>query len=78
MLERLLNAQSRSNRSNIKSLVAKYDFSYPEEYLLELAKALKYVVDDKAKYTDWSQRADIKVELKVDHIMLLAKFITLL
>lgn len=32
------------------------------------------VLDDKAKYTDWSQRADIKAELKVDLIMLLAKF----
>ena len=31
------------------------------------------VVDDKAKYTDWSQRDDIKAELKVDLIILLAK-----
>lgn len=37
-------------------------------------KAVKDVVDDKAKYTDWSQRDDIKAELKVDLIMLLAKF----
>jgi type I restriction enzyme R subunit len=28
-------------------------------------------VDDKAKYTDWSQRDDIKAELKVDLILLL-------
>jgi type I restriction enzyme R subunit len=34
---------------------------------------VKTVVEDKAKYTDWSQRADIKAELKVDLIMLLAK-----
>ncbi|MFT6178116.1 MAG: type I restriction enzyme R subunit [Akkermansiaceae bacterium] len=34
---------------------------------------MKTVVEDKAKYTDWSQRADIKAELKVDLIMLLAK-----
>ena len=32
------------------------------------------MVDDKAKYTDWSQRDDIKAELKVDLIMLLAMF----
>jgi type I restriction enzyme R subunit len=42
--------------------------------LLELARAVKEVVDDKAKYTDWNQRDDIKAELKVDLIMLLAKF----
>ena len=32
------------------------------------------MVDDKAKYTDWDKRADIKAELKVDLIMLLAEF----
>ena len=40
---------------------------------LALAKDVKAVVDDKAKYTDWSKRADIRAELKVDLIMLLAK-----
>ncbi len=29
-------------------------------------------MDDKAKYTDWSQRDDIKAELKVDLIISLA------
>lgn len=29
-------------------------------------------MDDKAKYTDWSRRNDIKAELKVDLIILLA------
>ena len=58
----------------LKSLAIKYDFSYPEDKLLELAKAVKGVVDDKAKYTDWSQRDDIKSELKVDLILLLARF----
>ena len=29
------------------------------------------VVDDKVKYTDWSQRDDIKAELKVGLILLL-------
>ena len=58
----------------LKSLAIKYDFSYPEDQLLELAQAVKAVVDDKSKYTDWSQRDDIKAELKVDLILLLAKF----
>tara|TARA_Y100000310_G_scaffold344396_1_gene456950 strand:- start:1065 stop:1439 length:375 start_codon:yes stop_codon:yes gene_type:complete len=55
------------------ALAAKYDFNYPDEKLVELAKSVKAVVDDKAKYTDWSQRDDIKAELKVDLIILLAK-----
>ena len=56
----------------LKSLTIKYDFQYPEDKLVELAKKVKVVVDDKAKYTDWSQRNDIKAELKVDLIILLA------
>ena len=32
-----------------------------------------YFKDDKARYTDWSQRDDIKAELKVDLIILLAE-----
>ena len=56
----------------LKSLSVKYDFTYPEDKLVELAKAVKVVVDDKVKYTDWSQRDDIKAELKVDLILVLA------
>jgi len=41
--------------------------------LLTLSKAVKKVVDDKAKYTDWNARDDIKAELKADLIILLAK-----
>ena len=47
--------------------------SIPKQSLLKLAKAVKVIVDDKAKYTDWSQREDIKAELKVDLIILLAE-----
>jgi hypothetical protein len=56
----------------LKSLTIKYDFEYPEDKLLQLAKRVKTEVDDKAKYTDWSQREDIKAELKVNLIILLA------
>ena len=34
---------------------------------------MKEVVDDKTRYTDWDNREDIKAELKVDLIMLLAE-----
>lgn len=57
----------------LKTLAIKYDFFYPEDKLLTLSKAVKTVVDDKAKYTDWSKRDDIKAELKVDLIILLAE-----
>tara|TARA_R110002049_G_scaffold231024_1_gene403238 strand:+ start:7824 stop:10964 length:3141 start_codon:yes stop_codon:yes gene_type:complete len=57
----------------LKELCVKYDFTYPEEKLIQLAQKVKVVVDDKAKYTDWSKRSDIKAELKVDLIILLAE-----
>lgn len=57
----------------LKALTIKYDFEYPEDKLLVLAKEVKKVVDDKAKYTDWSQREDIKAELKADLIILLGE-----
>lgn len=55
------------------SLTRMYDFSYPQEKLLVLARAVKALVDDKARYTDWSRRDDIKAELKVDLILLLGE-----
>ena len=57
----------------LKALAHKYDFNYPEDKLIVLAQKVKLVVDDKAKYTDWSKRDDIKAELKVDLIILLAE-----
>ena len=58
----------------LKALTIKYDFSYPEDEMLILAKAVKEVVEDKVKYTDWNHRDDIKAELKVDLILVLAKY----
>lgn len=57
----------------LKALAVKYDFTYPEDKLVALAASVKTVVDDKVQYTDWSQRADIKAELKVGLILILAK-----
>ncbi len=55
----------------LKVLCVKYDFSYPEEKLIDLAKAVKDLVDAQAKFPDWSKRDDIKSTLKVGLILLL-------
>jgi type I restriction enzyme, R subunit len=57
----------------LSELAIKYDFTYPEEKLLELAKAVKLVVEEKVSYTDWNHRDDIRAELKVALILVLAK-----
>ena len=53
------------------SLAHKYDFTYPEDKLLELSKEVKKQIDDKARYTDWNKRDDIKAELQFDLMILL-------
>jgi len=58
----------------LKSLTIKYSFTYPEDKLKELAKKVKAIVDDMAKFTDWSQRADIKAELQANIIVLLHEY----
>ena len=60
---------------DILSIVArKYEFEYPDDKMIELSKRIKVIVDDKARYTDWSTRDDIKANLQVDLILLLDEF----
>ena len=57
----------------LEAIAKKHEFEYPHEKLIELSKAVKVVVDDKAQYADWSHRDDIKAGLKVDLILILNK-----
>lgn len=57
----------------LKAIALKYNFEYPEDKLIKLSQDVKSIVDDKAKYTDWAQRDDIKAELKVGLILVLAE-----
>lgn len=57
----------------LKAIALKYNFEYPEDKLLKLSQDVKAIVDDKAKYTDWAQKDDIKAELKVALILVLAE-----
>lgn len=55
----------------LKELCVKYDFSYPEDKLIELAKAIKDLVDNLSRFPDWNNKDSIKSELKVGLILLL-------
>lgn len=63
----------------LEALAKKYNFydeyikKHGEEHLINLAKEIKVIVDDKAKYACWSVREDIKADLKVDIILKLAE-----
>jgi len=58
----------------LKDLCCKYDFNYPEEKLIELAKAVKGLVEEQSKFPDWNKRDDIRSALKVNLILLLDEY----
>lgn len=66
-----INFEEKAFYDILKAISEKYKFPYPEDKLIALSKAVKVIVDDKAKYTDWSQRNDIKAELQVALILTL-------
>ena len=49
-------------------------FPYAEEKCLVLAKEIKELVDDKARYADWSTRNDIKNQLNMSLTVLLYRY----
>lgn len=55
----------------LQHLCVKYDFKYPKDKMLILAKKVKELVDGQAKFPDWNKREDIKSALKVGLILLL-------
>ncbi len=58
----------------LKELCIKYDFKYPDDKMIDLAKAVKDLVDSQAKFPDWNKRDDIKSALKVGLILLLDEY----
>ena len=66
-----INFEEKAFYDILKSVAQKYEFEYPEDKLIKLSREVKAIVDDKAKYTDWSQKEDIKAELKVALILIL-------
>lgn len=48
-------------------------FPYTEEKCLILAREVKLLVDDKSKFTDWTNRTDIKAQLESKLVLLLCK-----
>lgn len=58
----------------LKAVAIKYNFYdiYGDDQITPLAKAIKEIVDDKSKYTDWSNRTDIKAELQMAVLMCMA------
>ena len=56
------------------AVAKQFGFDYPTDKAKELSREIKKIVDDKSKYTDWAKRDDIKAELKMDLILILAEY----
>lgn len=58
----------------LKTVAIKYDFiaDFPDEKLTNLAKQVKELVEQQVTVADWNNRDDIKAELKMNVIILLA------
>ena len=69
-----IDFQEKAFYDILKQLCIKYDFKYPDNKMIELAKAVKNLVDGQAKFPDWDKREDIKSALKVGLILLLDEF----
>jgi type I restriction enzyme, R subunit len=69
-----INFEEKAFYDILKELCVKYDFNYPHEKMIDLAKAVKDLVDGQAKFPDWNKRDDIKSALKVGLILLLDEF----
>lgn len=69
-----IDFQEKAFYDILKELCIKYDFKYPDDKMIELAKAVKDLVDGQAKFPDWKKRDDIKSALKVGLILLLDEF----
>ncbi len=57
------------------AIAEKYEFkdSFTEEQYIYIAKEIKKLVSNKSKYTDWTNRQDVKDELYTDVAVLLKK-----
>jgi type I restriction enzyme, R subunit len=69
-----INFEEKAFYDILKELCIKYDFKYPDDKLIELAKSIKDLVDGQTKFPDWNKRDDIKSALKVGLILLLDEF----
>ncbi len=69
-----INYEEKAFYDILKAVSKKFEFEYPDDKMIELSKKIKSIVDDKARYTDWSTREDIKANLQVDLIILLDEY----
>lgn len=70
-----LSCEERAFFDILKSVAVKYEFieNFSDERLKELAKQIKTMVEEQSDVSDWLNRPDFRVTLKMNVIVLLAR-----
>ena len=68
-----INYEEKAFYDILVAVEEKYEFSYPDDQNIVLAKEIHKMVTDKTKYADWVNRQDIRAELQADIIVMLAE-----
>ena len=55
------------------AVAEKFQFEYPDDKNIKLAKEIRAALRDKEKYSDWANSMQIKALMQADIIMILAK-----
>lgn len=55
------------------AVASKFQFEYPDDKNIELAKEIRAALRDKERYSDWTNSGQIKALMQADIIMILAK-----
>ena len=69
-----INYEEKAFYDVLIAVEEKYQFEYPEEKNLELAKEIHKLVTTNTQYSDWANRKDIKARMQVAIILLLTKY----
>lgn len=72
--EKGIDYQEKAFYDILFAISEQYGFEFDDKKMMELAIEIKKIVDNTARYPDWSQRADIKAQLKMDIIVKLAEY----
>ena len=68
-----IDYEEKSFYDILVAVAEKFQFDYPDDKNIELAKEIRAALRDKEKYSDWANSMQIKALMQADIIMILAK-----
>ena len=72
-LAKMIDYEEKAFYDILVAVAEKFQFDYPDDKNIELAKEIRAALRDKEKYSDWANSMQIKALMQADIIMILAK-----